>query len=91
MVELEFDFLAVKMDESLLISGESSGGNGRQVGKRKEVHSYIRRSDAITHGSPYQRAAALVDLVSVRNLAEFREFCCELWFDQIVVLDSSLR
>ncbi|GMY10100.1 two pore calcium channel protein 1A-like isoform X6 [Fagus crenata] len=41
--------------EKPLISGESSGNGGR----RREPHN---RSDAIAHGSSYQKAAALVDL-----------------------------
>ncbi|XWS39459.1 hypothetical protein CRYUN_Cryun18bG0056000 [Craigia yunnanensis] len=42
------------MDKPLLF-GESSNGGGR----RDRLH---RRSEAITYGSPYQKAAALVDL-----------------------------
>uniref|UniRef100_A0A2N9F0C4 Uncharacterized protein n=1 Tax=Fagus sylvatica TaxID=28930 RepID=A0A2N9F0C4_FAGSY len=41
--------------EKPLISGESSSNGGR----RREPHN---RSDAIAHGSSYQKAAALVDL-----------------------------
>lgn len=42
--------------ETALLGGESSRGGGRRVFKR--------RSDAIAYGSTYQKAAALVDLVS---------------------------
>ena len=45
-----------KMDKPLLF-GESSNGGGRR-------YRLYRRSEAITYGSPYQRAAALVDLVT---------------------------
>ncbi|KAJ9686327.1 hypothetical protein PVL29_015294 [Vitis rotundifolia] len=46
------------MDKPLL-DGESSGSGGRRRGQTPVFH---RRSDAITYGSPYQKAAALVDL-----------------------------
>lgn len=44
------------MDKPLLY-GETSNGGGRR-------DRLYRRSEAITYGSPYQRAAALVDLVT---------------------------
>ncbi|XP_024022354.1 two pore calcium channel protein 1A [Morus notabilis] len=44
--------------EKPLLSGESSG-HARSVGRSA---SFRRRSDAIAYGSPYQKAAALVDL-----------------------------
>ncbi|KAL5571175.1 hypothetical protein UlMin_020772 [Ulmus minor] len=44
--------------ERPLLSGESSG-NGRRNGPPAVIR---RRSDAIAYGSPYQKAAALVDL-----------------------------
>ncbi|GMN53797.1 hypothetical protein TIFTF001_022926 [Ficus carica] len=44
--------------EKPLLSGESSGHGRRSDG----TASYTRRSDAIAYGSPYQKAAALVDL-----------------------------
>ncbi|XP_042518900.1 two pore calcium channel protein 1A isoform X2 [Macadamia integrifolia] len=44
--------------ESPLLGGESSGN--QQRGKRTKA--YHRRSDAITYGTPYQKAAALIDL-----------------------------
>lgn len=56
--------------EAPLITEESSnrgleeeGGFGGGVYRRWKGHH--KRSDAITHGTVYQRAAALVDLVSV--------------------------
>jgi len=45
------------MESPLL--GDESGGRSNNV--RRQL--FERRSDAITHGSPYQKAAALVDLV----------------------------
>ncbi|KAJ0113081.1 hypothetical protein Patl1_02249 [Pistacia atlantica] len=47
------------MDEALLISGESSNTNNI-----RPPSSYTRRSQAITRGSRYQKAAALVDLAA---------------------------
>ncbi|XP_043689271.1 two pore calcium channel protein 1B [Telopea speciosissima] len=44
--------------ETPLLDGESS--RNQQPGKRTKV--YQRRSDAITQGTPYQKAAALIDL-----------------------------
>lgn len=44
--------------EKPLLSGESSGHGRRSDG----TANYTRRSDAIAYGSPYQKAAALVDL-----------------------------
>ncbi|KAI3472481.1 hypothetical protein Pfo_030869 [Paulownia fortunei] len=40
--------------------GEAAGGSGSPRRDRKRM--FNRRSDAIAHGSPYQKAAALVDL-----------------------------
>ncbi|KAI8007666.1 Two pore calcium channel protein 1A [Camellia lanceoleosa] len=45
------------MDKEAFLAGESSGG-----GSRDRSSHFPRRSDAIAHGSPYQKAAALVDL-----------------------------
>ncbi|CAL5342606.1 unnamed protein product [Camellia sinensis] len=45
------------MDKEAFLGGESSGG-----GRRDRSSHFPRRSDAIAHGSPYQKAAALVDL-----------------------------
>ncbi|XP_031253389.1 two pore calcium channel protein 1 [Pistacia vera] len=47
------------MDKALLISGESSNTNNI-----RPPSSYTRRSQAITRGSRYQKAAALVDLAA---------------------------
>ena len=55
--------------EKPLISGESSSNGGR----RREPHN---RSDAIAHGSSYQKAAALVDLV--RFILYFHFHCCNV-------------
>ncbi|KAJ4729809.1 Two pore calcium channel protein 1 [Melia azedarach] len=44
------------MEEALLVTGETSGSSSNT---RRQIN---RRSDAITRGSPYQKAAALVDL-----------------------------
>lgn len=46
------------MDVAFLHGGEGASGLRRD---RKRV--FNRRSDAIAHGSPYEKAAALVDLV----------------------------
>ncbi|PON49665.1 Parvalbumin [Parasponia andersonii] len=46
--------------EKALLSGESSSGVVRTDGSGRPV--YRRHSDAIAYGSPYQKAAALVDL-----------------------------
>ncbi|KAI3468427.1 hypothetical protein Pfo_025090 [Paulownia fortunei] len=50
------------MDAALLGGGggEAAGGSGSPRRDRKRM--FNRRSDAIAHGSPYQKAAALVDL-----------------------------
>jgi len=40
-----------------LLRGESSGG------LRNRSRGVVRRSDAITYGSNYEKAAALIDLV----------------------------
>ncbi|KAL6561617.1 mitochondrial thiamine pyrophosphate transporter [Orobanche minor] len=45
------------MDVGLL-----SGTSGRGSPREHKKHLFNRRSDAIAHGSPYQKAAALVDL-----------------------------
>ncbi|CAL5391575.1 unnamed protein product [Camellia sinensis] len=52
-----------KMEKALL-GHESSGGGSSSSSRRSRDASALfrRRSDAITHGSPYQKAAALVDL-----------------------------
>lgn len=50
----------------LLNDGSSSSNGGWQ--KRKTFH---RRSDAIAYGTPYQKAAALVDLVCFLSLFYF--------------------
>lgn len=44
--------------EKPLLDGESSGRKGRQP-----QSGFRRWSDAISHGTAYQKAAALVDLV----------------------------
>lgn len=46
------------MDAALL--GDEGGSGGVRRGPRR---LFDRRSDAIAHGSPYEKAAALVDLV----------------------------
>lgn len=49
------------MEKPLL--GESSGGRDIRFRRRDQsTPKFPRRSDAITHGSPFQKAAALVDL-----------------------------
>ncbi|XP_028118254.1 two pore calcium channel protein 1A-like isoform X4 [Camellia sinensis] len=50
--------------EKALLGHESSGGGSSSSRRRSRDASALfrRRSDAITHGSPYQKAAALVDL-----------------------------
>ncbi|GMP54562.1 hypothetical protein CsSME_00019699 [Camellia sinensis var. sinensis] len=50
--------------EKALLGHESSGGGSSSSSRRSRDASALfrRRSDAITHGSPYQKAAALVDL-----------------------------
>ncbi|KAJ0051831.1 hypothetical protein Pint_02248 [Pistacia integerrima] len=59
IVVSRFSFPKWKMDEALLISGESSNTNNI-----RPPSSYTRRSQAITRGSRYQKAAALVDLAA---------------------------
>lgn len=49
-----------KMDKPLLFGESSNGGRTRD--------RVYRRSEAITYGSSYQKAAALVDLVTFFNL-----------------------
>ncbi|KDO51564.1 hypothetical protein CISIN_1g0045482mg, partial [Citrus sinensis] len=53
------------MEEDLLVSGEASGNNRNNDNNRRRrgpTALFRRRTDAITRGSPYQKAAALVDL-----------------------------
>ncbi|XP_044466336.1 two pore calcium channel protein 1 [Mangifera indica] len=50
------------MEKAPLISGESSGTNTNGIRRRDHPSIFTRRSDAITSGSSYQKAAALVDL-----------------------------
>ena len=64
------------MEKPLL--GESSGRQDGRLRRRDQSTSrFPRRSDAITHGSPFQKAAALVDLVSFfpSFLESFNFFC----------------
>lgn len=50
--------------EEALLGGESSrAADGRRNFNAGGCWPVVRRSDAITKGSPYQKAAALVDLV----------------------------
>lgn len=52
------------MEESLLGGGGESSSSSSS--RRQIPHvRFRRRSDAIAYGSAYQRAAALVDLVSI--------------------------
>lgn len=55
------------VDTQLLLGGvsnsNSSYGYGRGRRSSDRLPAYQRRSDAIAYGSPYQKAAALVDLV----------------------------
>ncbi|RVW46853.1 hypothetical protein CK203_075644 [Vitis vinifera] len=64
------------MDKPLL-DGESSGGR-----RRGQTPVFHRRSDAIAYGSPYQKAAALVDLVgscfSILGEVELRLALCRV-------------
>ncbi|GMH12091.1 hypothetical protein Nepgr_013932 [Nepenthes gracilis] len=48
--------------EKPLIGGESSSNGNSNSNSRDRLPVFNRRSDAITYGSPYQKAAALVDL-----------------------------
>lgn len=51
--------------ETALLSGESSGSGGGSGPLRLfRGRAFSNRSDAIVYGSTYQKAAALVDLVS---------------------------
>lgn len=50
------------MEESLL-PGESSSNSWGRIRNRRRVGSMFDPRDAIAHGSAYQKAAALVDLV----------------------------
>ncbi|CAL5336754.1 unnamed protein product [Camellia sinensis] len=56
--------------EKALLGHESSGGGSSSSSRRSRDASALfrRRSEAITHGSPYQKAAALVDLYVYRCL-----------------------
>lgn len=56
------------MDSPLITEASSSGGAGAGAGYHKHK-PYQRRSDAIAYGTRYQKAAALVDLVSFPTLA----------------------
>ena len=48
-----------------LLGGESSGGRaGFSPPEKDRGRVFGKRSDAIAYGSPYEKAAALVDLVS---------------------------
>lgn len=50
------------MDEAFLSGGgEDAGGSGRP--RRDHKPRFGRRSEAIAHGTTYEKAAALVDLV----------------------------
>ncbi|GFS41133.1 hypothetical protein Acr_00g0072590 [Actinidia rufa] len=51
--------------EKALLGGESSGGVVLRSSRWRDQRSrhFLGRREAITHGSPYERAAALVDLV----------------------------
>lgn len=55
------------MEEPLITEESSSGGGRRRSGGNVHQRSYQRRSDAIAYGTRYQKAAALVDLVSLFN------------------------
>lgn len=46
--------------DTYLLEGERSGSSPSSSWESRRA--YVRRSDAIAHGSPYQKAAALVDL-----------------------------
>ncbi|XP_057487817.1 two pore calcium channel protein 1A-like [Actinidia eriantha] len=50
--------------EKALLGGESSGGGVLRSSRWRDQRSrhFLGRREAITHGSPYERAAALVDL-----------------------------
>lgn len=68
------------MEESLLGGGGGGGeSSGSSTSRRQTPHvRFRRRSDAIAYGSAYQRAAALVDLVSIL-LPHLRGWkCCSL-------------
>jgi len=51
-----------------LLRGESSGG------LRNRSRGIVRRSDAITYGSNYEKAAALIDLVRSSNSTQSTPF-----------------
>lgn len=59
--------------EKPLLSGQTSGHGGE-----RSRASFTRRSDAITFGSPYQKAAALVDLVRFSHLFTVRDLNSQL-------------
>jgi len=65
------------MEQSLL-RGESSGLSYRRRGP-------FRRSDAITYGSNYEKAAALIDLVRV-TLSPFVYALFGMYFGELIVL-----
>ncbi|XP_057954459.1 two pore calcium channel protein 1A [Malania oleifera] len=48
--------------EKSLLGGESSGSGTGNLRLKNQMRAFARRSDAITYGSRYQKAAALVDL-----------------------------
>ncbi|KAK9085274.1 hypothetical protein Sjap_025685 [Stephania japonica] len=60
------------MEKPLLGGGSSSSSSSRTferpIRERDASKPYKRRSDAITYGDRYQKAAALVDLVRVSSL-----------------------
>lgn len=61
-----------EMKQSLLLRGESSDQSNRSRG-------IFRRSDAITYGSNYEKAAAFIDLVRSRSSFAFSpSYFCEL-------------
>lgn len=49
--------------EAALLEGESSRSSSSPRRRDDRTGVFLRRSDAIAYGSPYQKAAALVDLV----------------------------
>lgn len=60
--ERPFWRLGEKM-EAALLEGESSRSSSGPRRRDDRTGAFLRRSDAIAYGSPYQKAAALVDLV----------------------------
>lgn len=51
------------MDVAFLSGDGDEAGDRNGRTRRAGKHIFDRRSEAIAHGSPYQKAAALVDLV----------------------------